>query len=278
MFPTLRATNGKLEGATRKSPMHLQVLTTLKRSDLHLIYKSGPELIKLIEAGGVDLLLSCWKVDGDVVYLYNYWDLRADANELLRLELIIPDEPGYARFDEKIIEEFKDLAVPIGNLPMPTNKPAPKPDERFVYMRASYHVTTRDLPEFIALIESGVAPLARENGWIFQGGYFGLTGRANEVVQLWAVPERSLAFAQQRLATADWQQMVKEAPVYEVLEPMPFDPFLGRRAAPGDAPTVAGVRALGNIRMVKPSKQPKPGNVPSLQTPARSKTKEPKGD
>ncbi len=280
MFPSLRATNQKAVRATKKSPIHLQVLTTLKRKDLHLIYKLGPQLIKLIEAGGVDLLLSCWKVEGDIVYLYNYWDLRCDANELLRLELRIPDEPAYAKFDELIIREDKDLAVPIGNLPLPTTNPPPKPAERFVYMRASYMVTTRHLPEFIAQIEAGVAPLARENGWIFQGGYYGLTGRANEVVQIWAIPERSVAFAQQRLATADWQELVEEPPEYQVLEPMPFDPFLGRRAA---APVqqdgaalnmtkLASARAAGkSIRMMSVSKPP--GALPPFETPAGSNVK-----
>ncbi len=274
MFPSLRATNGNLKPATRKSPMHLQVLTTLKRRDLHLIYKLGPQLIKLIEAGGVDLLLSCWRVEGDIVYLYNYWDLHCDANELLRLELIIPDEPGYAKFDQLIIYEDKDLAVPIGNLPAPTINPPPKPDERFVYMRASYQVTTRDLPEFIAQIEAGVAPIERENGWLFQGGYFGLTGRANEVVQIWAIPERSVAFAQQRLASADWQELVSEPPEYQVLEPMPFDPFLGRRVAqpvqqdgaPAGTPKLSSVRADGkNVRVVLRPNQP--GGLPPFETP-----------
>lgn len=288
MFPSLRATNEKLVAARKKSPIHLQVLTTVKRSDLHLIYRLGPQLISLIEAGGVDLLLSCWRVDGDIVYLYNYWDLRRDANELLRLELIIPDEPAYAKFDQLIIWEDKDLAVPIGNLPMPTNKPPKRPNERFVYLRASYMVTTRDLPEFIAQIEGGVMPFARENEWLFQGGYFGLTGRANEVVQIWAIPERSVAFAQQRLATADWQERVQMPPTYELFDPMPFDPFLGRRpsaavqpGAPPTQPRIASVRADGkDVRIVGRSKQPDPSPPSEVRVEPKvdEEYKGPKGD
>lgn len=204
----------------------LHVMTRIRAIDLHTIYRSGPELIQLIESGNVDLNFSAVQFgEGDTVTLYHYWDLGRDANRLYELELTIPDEPAYAKFDRLIIEEIKDLTVPASKLVQPKTDPREVPSP--VYLRACYQLHTEKLPEFVALMESSAFPFGVSNGWILKDAVIGLTGRANQIVQTWIIPHDTAPTAQHRLMTAAWQEMADAPPVCQVLTPTPSDPTLG---------------------------------------------------
>jgi hypothetical protein len=204
----------------------LQVVTRIRRKDLGTIYRMGPELISLIENGGVKLLLSCWEEAGtDEIDIYNYWDLGNNANTLFQLELTIPDEPAYAKFDQLILREDKTILVPIPDLPPFSPTPYDRSVRR-IYLRATYQVETKNLAEFGARLEGSVGRVALENRWSLGGVHIGLTGRSNELTQIWAIPEESIALAQRRLTGIDWQELVREPPIYQILEPTPADPLL----------------------------------------------------
>jgi len=208
----------------------LHVMTRIRSRDLHTIYESGPELIQLIENGGVHLELSSVLFgDGDTVDIYNYWDLASDANQLFELELTIPDEPAYARFDRLIVEETKDIMVPATEV-LDGGKD-PRAIANPVYLRASYRLETTTLPEFVARMESSAFPFGRDNGWILKAAEIGLTGRSNQIVQTWIIPHGMADTARHRLMTAAWQELSEQPPACQILAPTPSDPTLGTVAA-----------------------------------------------
>jgi hypothetical protein len=205
-------------------PYRLQVETTVKRQDLVTLRKSGPELVRLIEGAGLPLLHSAWEVGNDVVRLFNWWHMGHDADSLTIAELKLPDIPAYARFDRLIIDEVKNISIPVarGSRRVPLD-----PQLRYVYLHASYRVPTPRLAEFAARLESSVIPFGRDHGWMFGDAFLGITGLAGTVVQLWAIPEHASAIAPQQLAATDWHELLAQTPVYRTLEPAPSDPSLG---------------------------------------------------
>lgn len=221
----------------RKPPLYqLEVATTIKRSDLHIIYRMGPKLIELIEGDDgkghklVELKRSGSVITDDRVTIINYWDLKGDANVALELEQKIPDEPEYAQFDRLILEEQRHIMLLSENLPDVTRNPLLKTiDPSSVYLRAVYSVSSPNLNEFWAVMEEVVVPAAVENGWCLGEAQMALTGRANDIVQLWIVPEASVPLVGQRLAALRFQELVDREVDVQILEPTPSDPLIGAR-------------------------------------------------
>jgi hypothetical protein len=205
-------------------PYRLQVETTIRRQDLVVLRRTGPELVRLIEKAGLLLLHSAWEVGNDVVRLFNWWNMGHDADSLTVAELKLPDTPAYARFDRLIIDEWKNISIPVAR---GSRRERLNPGLRYVYLHASYRVPSHRLSEFAARLEASVIPFGRNHGWMFGDAFLGVTGLAGTVVQLWAIPEHATQVARQQLAATDWHELLAEAPVYRTLEPAPTDPSLG---------------------------------------------------
>lgn len=234
--PELRQSADSVEPKSnpfKKIPEYqLQVVTEIARSNLAMIYKLGPELVGLIQDTGVlTLTHSSWYITEDVVRLHAYWDMHGDADSLTIAELQIPDKPAYAKFDQIMLSEVKDIVLPVPGGSMKSDVD-PQQRNRYVYLRAMYQVETAKLSEFSARLQASVIPFAYKYGWMLGDAYLGVTGRAGSIVQLWIVPERVVQLAPQRLAATPWHELLKERPQYLVLEPTPTDPILGTEPVP----------------------------------------------
>lgn len=227
-------------------PYFLQVETQVTRRDLPFLYTSGPELVGLIEGsehlenGRLRLEHSSWEVTEDRVHLFNYWNMGMDADGLTYAELRLPDTPGYARFERLIVDEVKDIVVPVSIArrdPKPLvqelrnerrGPPKPLENQRFVYARVCYSVRARDLAEFAARLEASLLPFAENYGWYDGQAFIGITGHSGRIIQNWIVPESGVRLAEHRLASADWHALLPDRPTCRFLEPTPTDPILGR--------------------------------------------------
>jgi hypothetical protein len=192
------------------------------RKDLPIVYRSGQELVDLLEAVGLKLKVSCWDLKEDTFQVINHWDLGGDADNLFKAELELPDRPGYADFDHLIVKEDKHIVVRLSD---DEGYVAPSLTERYVYLRTLNRVAAVDLAEFAARLESDLVPFKVANGWLLGETYLAVSGRAGEVVQLWRIPESSVRFAVHRLSTAEWNELFKDRPNHQFYEPTPFDPF-----------------------------------------------------
>lgn len=224
-------------GTALKSPLplpyQLQVETKVGRDKLPFLINKGARLVELIESTTLTLTHAAWQVTSDSVSLFMNWDMGFDADALTEAELILPDIPEYAEFERLIIDETKNIVVPMSMARRPAltqeagelrcNLPL---TDRYVYVRATYQVEARDLAEFAALLEGALWVFARDYGWYDGRTFIGLTGRAGELVQHWLVPEAGAALAAQRLASAPWRELSRNEPIVRVLEPTPTDPVI----------------------------------------------------
>lgn len=239
MFPRVLANIGDVHGkrANRKSPtLRFQIVCRMRYADFQNFYRSSHEFIKIIQSADLFLLLSGWRVEGDIVYFYNFWTIEPDASTLVQAEFTLPDSPNYAQFADIFLVETKDIAVPINPVrmkPLPLPKPNPGPEGHYSYLRAEYAVRLQDFAEFQAQVEAELVPFALEYGWKLGDIYLGLTGSSTSLVQMWIVPEAQAAGASQKLARAGWQSLVTEPPSYQILNPLPSDPILGSQPIPG---------------------------------------------
>jgi hypothetical protein len=215
----------KPQPVKQEPPYILQVMTRIARKDLSLLERMGDRLVRLIEDENWDLVHASCEVSNTEVDLYLHWNIGPDANALLAAELNLPDKPAYARFERAIVFETKELFRPIARVSRPVDM---VPGERYIYLRASYNVRTRDLAEFQARLEESVVPFAKVNGWMLGDAFLGVTGISGAVTQLWLVPERSMSIAQARLARTPWQDLLVESPVCKFLDPMNIDPTFGQ--------------------------------------------------
>jgi hypothetical protein len=192
---------------------------------------------------GLALEHSSWEVTDDSVQLFNYWNMGMDADSLTYAELRLPDTPAYARYERLIVDEVKDIVVPVSLARRPPSREElardglTRNDLRrggYVYLRAAYSVRTTHLAEFAARLEASLTPFARHYGWYDGQAYIGITGRSGSIVQLWIIPESAVRLAENRLAAAHWQELLRHPPSCRFLEPTPTDPILRAAAAADD--------------------------------------------
>jgi hypothetical protein len=218
-------------GTVANMPYQLQVCAELHRAALPAFHRSSRGLVKIIEDAGLKLRLSCWEVRGDVVNYFNYWDIGPDANRLTYVELILPDTPGFTQFAKLWITETKDIVIPINPIRRDTRaedgQSLLEDGRQYTYLRVTHDIPYVTVSEFAARLEGSLVPFARDNGWFLGDTYWGLTGKAGHVVQMWIIPEDDSVFAAQRLATLPWQALTTRPPTYQLLEPTPSDPTIG---------------------------------------------------
>lgn len=221
-----------VDEAIKKRLLILDVSHDIRRQDLALFLAQGQTLVNVIEhTGDLRLLMSGWNVEGDVAHIYNHWELVGGADALLRVELKLPDNPTYARFDSYMLAETKNIVTPV---PRATGIPitdAARARSRLVFVRTTFKVRPQDWAELQARLESSMERFALENGWFLGDTFVGLTGDASTIVQVWAVPEASAERVQPRLAGTAWSPLLETVPACEVLQPAPSCPVLGRRAS-----------------------------------------------
>lgn len=234
----LAAADAQTSSEPRTSPLplpyQLQVETLVAREHLPLLVNQGPRLVSLIESTKLKLTYAAWRVSGDTVTLCMNWDMGFDADLLTEAELLLPDIPEYAEFERLIIDEVKNIVVPVSMARRPAMTWLPNGElqcnlplgDKYVYLRAEYQVAARDLAEFAALLEGALFPFAKTHGWYDGRTFIGITGRAGELVQNWLVPESGASLAAQRLASAPWNGLLRKEPVVSVLEPAGTDPVM----------------------------------------------------
>jgi hypothetical protein len=149
------------------------------------------------------------------------------------------------------ISESKDIVIPINAV----RREAKDEDghslleegRQYVYLRVTHEIPFVTVSEFAARLEGSLMPFARYNGWFLGDTYWGLTGKAGHVVQMWVIPEDDSQFAAQRLATLPWHALTSGPPTYQVLEPTPSDPTIGSLhwSSKASAPQPLRTRAAG---------------------------------
>jgi hypothetical protein len=180
-------------------PYRLQVVTTMHRKNIDNFRNNADKLKKVVEDAGLKLLLSSWDADvqsDDIVTVAHYWAIE-DANALVKVDLILLDNPDYAPFYQLIDTEVKDFAVPIvppngmlGLRQLPaSSKNYHAVSSNYQYVRVAIWVEPQRASEFCARMESGMVPFAEAQGWGFGVGYLSFTGRLGNVVQMWRVPK-----------------------------------------------------------------------------------------
>jgi hypothetical protein len=241
-------------------PYRLQVETIMRRKDLPTLARGGKELVALIESTNtLNLLHASMEINNEEVRLFHYWNMNYDADNLTLAELRLPDMPAYARFDRLIVDEIKDIVIPTAR-----SRFVPIPEQvfgqRYVYFMSTFQVRSENLAEFQAHLEGNVIPFADRNGWFLGDSFLGITGLAGRITQLWIVPENAVTLAPARLAAAPWQGLLRSAPTYKFLEPLPPDPFLGEQAMRDWQGKVAGAAAAA--AKAQPPRKPAPSSSP----------------
>ncbi len=223
-------------------PCFLQVGTVMNRQDLNILYSFCDQLKKIIEDSIIDPTLpkeqqvkmdiehSCWDIQKDSVRLLHLWSLHNNANNLTRAELVLPDNPAYAKFDRLIVEETKDIVIPFAPGRDIKSASALLAASRYVYLQATYVVKAQLLAEFQATLEAALVPFATRYDWLGGTTYLGVTGKSGAMTQLWLVPEETAVVAQRRLAAAPWQRLLPDAPTCTILEATPVDKYLGKKS------------------------------------------------
>lgn len=239
----------------------LDVSHDIKRTDLPVFINQGHVLVDVIEGtNDLQLQMSGWQIDGEIVHIYNYWRLVNGPESLVMAELKLPDIPVYVRFDNYMLAEGKEILTPISK---DVGVPITADDRRYaryVYARVALKVRPTDFAELLARFEALLPAFAYRNGWRLGDTYLGLTGDASTLIQTWAVPDVVAPQVQQKLASAPWASLLQAAPVCAILDPTPSCPLLG------DNPRVA--RTI-NPPPEPPSDTPRTmlslGEVPAVQ-------------
>lgn len=211
----------------------LDVAHDIKRTDLNVFINQGKTLVDVIEnTKDLKLRMSGWHIDGEIVRIYNYWELVDGPQSLIRAELKLPDNPVFVRFDRYMLSETKDLVTPMSmKFGLPITQADRNTGTRFVYARITYKVNPRDWAELLARFEGTLKAFGIENGWRLGDTYIGLTGDASTITQTWAVPEAAAHLVAQRLASTSWAPLLAKPIVCQILEPTPSCPLLGRKPA-----------------------------------------------
>lgn len=199
----------------------LEIIHDIKRSDLPIFQERGAKLVKLITTDNFKLERACWHVSGDVARLVNYWDLGPNINSLFDTEIRLPDMPEYQAYDRLMLSETKNVVVSI----TPQTEPLDpiRADRGHVYLRVATNVRSPDLAELAARLERDLRMFARRNGWMLGDTYYGLTGQAGEVVQLWLIPDGAVHMAENRLTATSWHALFGTTK-YTFFERAPYDP------------------------------------------------------
>jgi hypothetical protein len=195
----------------------------------------GQEFLPNFEQAQLKLAVSAWQTDTGPIFAVNYWDMGGDANVLLEAELALPDVVGFNEFNALVQSEVKNIVVPIAHdpgAPLPdTEKTA---DGKFLakdyrYLRVVSSVPAPRLPEFVARIEGQMEHFThRTAGWFLGNSYLGITGRDGTVSQIWLVPAGDIPNIAEKLRQAPWLRadVVRTAPIFQVLRSTPSDPLL----------------------------------------------------
>ena len=214
--------DGKI--VSRNLRLKLQVETKVTKKDGDFLKRNGKRLVKIIEATGLKLEFSAAVEDRTHTTLYNYWDLKGDANTLIRADYILPDEPAYAEFDRFIISEIKNIAIPL-TAPDLLEEPALRPgrlSDLDRHIRVVHQVPEHQLPEFVAKREAGILGFAKLTGWRPIDAYLNVTGRAGRIlpiVEVWKIPQGNklagkpnVAKIRSAVRKAPWQSLTKGGP------------------------------------------------------------------
>ena len=139
-----------------------------------------------------------------------------DANALLAAERDLPDKPEYARFENFIIKETKEIIMPLARV----SRSAPRKDGVYVYMLVKYNVRTQNLAEFQARLEESIVPFAKKRDWLLGDSYLGVTGRAGDVSQLWLIPQAKITRAKADVREASWYKLINGEATIRILTPL----------------------------------------------------------
>lgn len=199
----------------------LEITHDIKRSDLPFFERRGAHLVNLIQSDDFRLEYACWDVRGELAHLINYWDIGSDINVLFDTEIRLPDMPAYHAFDRLMVSETKNVVVSLAPDRVPIDQE--RAATGHVYLRVVTSVRSLDLAELSARIESDLVAFAARQRWMLGDTYLGLTGRANEIVQMWLIPDGAVRMAENRLSATSWHQLFGPTD-YRVFERAPYDP------------------------------------------------------
>lgn len=211
----------------------LEVDLKVRADRLEEFVDQGLALLPAFENAGLTLVSSAWKTSSDPIDIVNYWDLGNDANVLLEAELQLPDIPEFNTFNKLIEFEVKSIVIPLAAR---ERSPAPAlRDLEYRYLRVRSQVPSENLAEFVARVEAYMSRFTRHFGWFLGDTYYGVTGNAGLMTQLWVIPPISAPAIVETLAVAPWltlregEQLVAAPATFEILRATPSDPNLDPR-------------------------------------------------
>jgi hypothetical protein len=200
--------------------------------------KGALELLPAFGDVGLTVKTSAWRTNSDPVQLVNYWDIGDDADTLLNAELALPDLPGFNAFNQLIQLEVKRIVIPIGaseSTPFPTPASAnAKLPQDYRYLRVTTRVESASLPEFAARVEGYMARFTRDAKWLLGDTYYGITGPAGLVSQLWVIRNNDSRDIEKKLRMAPWltTDIIKAPVTFDILRATPSDPNLDQSRDP----------------------------------------------
>jgi hypothetical protein len=200
--------------------------------------KLGRDFLDNFKNNGLTPVVSAWRPLGaSPIFAVNYWSLGADANQLLKAELRLPDVPGFTEFNAILQSESKNLTVRVArgehrDTPQERGDAQDKlPSEHFRYLRVVSKVAIPNLPEFVAGVEGYMRPFSEGNDWYLGDSYLTITGPEGMLSQLWIIPTAVVPDVSARLENAPWlkEGYVTAPPDFQILEATFSDPNLQAR-------------------------------------------------